>query len=177
PAASRCSAGEPVAVRFDADTDQLQVTGGLGLTGDTDPLTVCGWFKLASDRDDYSTFFEVRSSDSGDYLIVQTEENGTELVCFPSDTSGWSTSTNLSVGTWYFVALTVDDSGATLWWRTDAAETLSSQAAGQTPGETGLTVLTVGNDTFTEPLDGSACCVRVWNAALDGSELLAESNS
>src|SRR5690606_11856428 len=62
-------------------------------------------------------------------------------------------------------------------WRTDAAETLSSQAAGQTPGETGLTVLTVGNDTFTEPLDGSACCVRVWNAALDGSELLAESNS
>jgi hypothetical protein len=85
---------------------------------------------------------------------------------------------NFTVGTWAFVAATIDRTGSESWvYYADApATTLTREFAFGNPSSHLLdgNTFTIGGDGFGDPWAGSIAAVKVWNAVLTQAELTTE---
>lgn len=166
-------------VRFTAEGQVLKRTGGLGFAGSTVPYTITGWAKRLADRNTYSTMTYVGDGTTSDGHIVSTAPNGTTLMSEDITENGRVTGPTMTTEVWYFFASVVTSSSHTLYWRTDAASSLSSgSGAVNTSRQDNLTQLWVGDNPWpSEWFNGSVTSVKLWDAALTGAEILDESNS
>src|SRR5262245_54817827 len=88
-----------MAIRTDASGDFLNISSVTGLT----QATVMAWVKLSVDTNIDGTFFSFNGT--GQFLGV--DSTGTKLVIWNSSTGTFGT--DLTVGTWYHVAFTNDN--------------------------------------------------------------------
>lgn len=163
-----------MAARFDASTDVLsRSASGLGSTA----VTMCCWMLMDVDRNDWTSFMGADDA-SANWFLLTLDGSGapTGDVFSASTTGGFATGAAVSAGTWYFVAMVYDPSGTdTLYWAA-AGASLSSAASSPNPmtGANDAWTFRVGNNGFSEWLNGRVACGRVWTAALNSTEIAAE---
>src|SRR5206468_3430471 len=99
----------PTAVALDQSGDELRRTTGLPPITN---FTMMGWFRLTGDNHTYSTLLGLsHASSSGAYLTMMCCGNGSRQVSVWNG-AGLAFGSNLALGTWYHVAMTVSGGGA-----------------------------------------------------------------
>jgi hypothetical protein len=128
--------------------------------------TLMAWVQIATDRNSYSTFFYTNDTDN-EQFVVQTDASGTRLGCYIYDNA--VTGTDLTVGTWYHLAVTWDGSSARVYL--NGTLDITNTATGSD-----WTQVWLGRSTsfWDEPLNGNIAHVKAWNATLSQSEISAE---
>lgn len=117
---------------------------------------------------------------SGSYMI-ETAADGVTLE-FSENGGGASavTAGALTIGQWYFIALTIDSSATynlRLYWKPIMSPTLK-QVSGTTGNEGGLITVYLGvPNALTTYLNGSMAGVRIWQDTLSQADLELESTS
>lgn len=161
-----------MAVRFTSANSTYRVN----LNRPTGNLTVATWFKVSVDRNTYSTIFSVDGGGPTDgFVVAQTDNDGTTLQVFPVDSG--AINIPLTIGTWYFLGVTVSGTTATVRVRAQGGATFSS---GSVPliGAVEQTRLLIGTSSFDETgewLNGCISNFRIWSGvALSIAELEAE---
>lgn len=159
------------AVRFSASTMKYSRTAS-GLNMSTD-ITLCCWVKLAADRNAWSIPMGIGNGSSS-YIQFGFNATGTQLVVGAA-TGGISSSLNLAVGVWEFIALVFHFSTSVndeLWWGTAAP--LSTNTGGISAGFADTNTFYFSDDSFGDWLNGSVAAAKIWTAALTQTELEAE---
>lgn len=149
-----------MAIRFDASGDSLSRAR---LTG---AKTVMAWIYLAVDRNAYTVFFGL-----GDNAFVGTLSDGTSIIFYDGSVEH-STSGSLTVGAWQHVAFVGagDSSSDTFSVYLNGAQIGTGTRAANDAG----TNMYLGNDTYSEWLNGRLAHVKIWNAALTAAEIQQE---
>jgi len=156
-----------MAVRFDGSGgDDLAVNISFSAA---DTGTICFWAKISGDRDTWSSFVETRYVSGGDLLVLQTDSDGTTLLIW---TASGASGTNLTVGTWYHLALTSDPTGSTHRAYINGVLDITHAGTSRT-----WTKIRLGNDGSSEPLNGVIAYPKAWDATLTAAELLAEKDT
>lgn len=159
-----------MAVRMDADGEDY--TRALAL-GTQSALTFTCWFKISVDRNTYSTIFSVDNGLSDNWLLQAGADGTTVATVF--DASTQQGMGNLTVGTWYFVALATSGTTGTLYHRTAAATTLTAVTLSNVSGVNAAT-LRIGESPWGgEWLNGCVAGARLWLAQLTATEATQES--
>lgn len=160
-----------MALRCDANGDFLSRVAPLP----TPTLfSACLFGRLTSDTNAFQTLWQYDNG-SNQYVSLATASNGTTMTLFTTSTS--STLLALTVGAWYFFAVTVGGGTATAYAALAGSPALTSvsQATGTI---TGLDNIRVGNNSIgtTERWDGRLLGMRIWdNVVLTEGELRRES--
>jgi len=149
-----------MAIRFDASGDSLSRARLAGAK------TVMAWAYIATDRNDYTVFFGLGSNE-----LIGTDSDGTTLLYYDGATE--RTGSALSTGIWYHVAYTSngDDIGNGFTVYLNGASSITSAVRAQTSAGTNMYL---GNDQYSEWLNGRLAHVKVWSAALTAAEILQE---
>ena len=155
-----------MAVRLDAAADTLTRTVNLPTVT---AFTMMGWFRIVVDRNDYSGFLH-RGDTFGHALIVITGADGLRLEYYDSDAVGGLVGTTLVLGTWYHIAFTRSGDTRTVYLN----GVVDMQDTTGTPTVTD-TQMTFGNSFDSEFLNGRAAAIKVYDAVLTATEILAES--
>lgn len=156
-----------MAVRFDANTDGYVTTNGMPTTA----LTVSCWVRIAVDRNDYSNIWAYDDLSTTRRLSLATDADGTTLAVFDNNLTG-PIGPSLTVGTWYFTAVTFTGTTATLYWSTGGA---LSTTSGSVLAFAGPQQLWIARQAFGPYyLDGSLAAFKAWDAVLTSTELAAE---
>lgn len=162
-----------MAVRFDADGEDYTRTANLP---SQTVFTWCFWVVLDVDRNTWSTALS-QHIDTSNYTHIQTDEDGVTLTLFDSASTQIAIQA-LTVGTWYFVAVSRNGTGAnTNIYRAAAGAASLSAQTGQTLNSNFTpTVLQVGESAFgSEWLNGRIAAVKIWSGvALTQAEIEAE---
>lgn len=169
-----------MAVRFDAETDALKRTGGLGLTSDATPWTYCGWFCRRVDRNAFTGAFYIGDGTTSFGESIDTDGTGDPITSMDINGTDQIVGPNWVDDQWYFLAVTNTGTTKTFYWKADGVGSLSSgqDTTIDTTQLINCTQLWVGDVPWSaEWFNGSVCCARLWNAALSESELLSEANS
>lgn len=156
-----------MALRGDASGDSVSRTAGLM---PIDGFTAMGWFKLAVDRNDYTTFICFGHATDANIYIVQTDSTGTNLQLYNAFGEG-APDQALTVGTWFHAAMVCRGVGTQLlelWYNGTLLQDEDSQAA-PTAGK-----LWIGDNAFSEWLNGSWAAFKAWNVALSAEEIANE---
>lgn len=166
-----------MAVRFDGTSgEDFRRTANLP---NVNSFTVCGWAKLSVDTNTYATLFSLQDSGGPNYILLTTALDGTTLgIWGPGDGSG-TTLQALTVGQWFFWAVTCSGTGANQlisYYATPGATSLTSASRAAGVANYTPTRMSLGDDSFGEPWNGCIERVRVWDAALSTAELLQEMN-
>lgn len=160
-----------MSVRFTAGAGQpytATLTGGAQAN-----YTMAGWLNIQVDRNAASTFLGMESSGT-DYAYIQTAADGTTMQL--NDSFGVAVNTiALTVGTWYFFAISLAAGTGTMYARADSAAAFTTAAITGADTSVTLTTARIGDSQFSEPLNGSVAGVRMYSAALTAAELLLES--
>ena len=147
-------------IRFDASGDSLSRARLAGAK------TIMAWVYIATDRNDYSAFFGVAGNE-----LVETNNDGVTLIHY--DGSVDRTGSTLVVGTWYHLAyVSLGDAignGFTVYLNGVSNITASGRAAASSG-----TTMYLGNDEYSEWLNGRMAHVKIWNAAAAADEVAAE---
>ena len=132
---------------------------------------MCGWFKINTDRNNYSTLYDVYSSTFG-YNVVQTDATGTDLLMSNEEFNTLFLG-SLTVGTWYFLGLSISNSSSFARKRALGDPTFTSYSrAGQLAQANRLRI---GESHFgSERLAGAVAYFKLWSAGLSAAELEAE---
>lgn len=148
-----------MAVRFNASGESLSRARLSGAR------TLMGWFRIVTDRNDYTAFFG-----AGDNRLLGTDSDGTTLLFY--DGAVEFTSTNLTVGTWYHLTLTLssDASGGAFVAYLNGALSMNGNTSAADSG----TTMYVANDAYGEWLNGNVAHVKLWSAALSAAEVQQE---
>lgn len=140
------------------------------------PLSVCTWFKLSVDRNGFSTVFSIDpGNDSGSMVVCQTDQDGTTLHAYPLD-SGSGLALPLTVGTWYFLGISITGKNVTAKLRSQGAASFTTKTAVIYQAVNPRRLL-IGNSSYdtSEYLNGCVASFRLWNDyALTEAELEAE---
>jgi hypothetical protein len=159
------SQGAPVAsVRFDAVGDELVRTTNLP---PVTSFTMMGWFKLAASTGGYSTLLGLGPLSGNNAYLALTA--GTSLGVWTG--SGYASGPNLTIGTWYHIALTVSGTGpgqVQLYLNGVPTITLDGNAAVSSQR------LSIANDSAHDWTNGSAAAVKIYDAVLTQAEIAAE---
>lgn len=159
-----------MAVRFTASSQTYQATPGLG---NQSAMTMCGWGRIVTDRNTNSTFFAADDNASKSLMFQTTADGVTPLLY--DDTTGTSIELSaLTVGVWYFLAFTLSGTTATMYARAITDTAFSTNSLGGL-GARSLNRIDLGNNRYTEWLNGNLEAVKVCTAALTADELWAES--
>ncbi|MFI6904893.1 hypothetical protein ACIBKY_26770 [Nonomuraea sp. NPDC050394] len=134
-----------MAVRFDADGEDYVRTVTIGSTS---TFSLCFWAKLSVDRNNYSTFLCLDDDSTSDLLVIGASSDGTTL--FISTEAAAEDLTALTVGTWYFVGVSVNASTTIVRLRAQGAGSFTSFTPPLGSGTTDITRLRLGNPC-TEP--------------------------
>ena len=164
------------AVRFSASTMKYSRSAS-GLNTSTS-ITWCCWVKLAANRGTYSM---VLASDnaSANYVQLATRSDGVSYSLL-STSGGANSAYTFPVGTWVFIAATMDISGGNDYlYRAQApATTLSNDFIFTLPtGWNDANTFYIGNGGYGDWLNGSVAAVKIWTAALTQTELETEMTS
>jgi hypothetical protein len=148
-----------VAVRFSADAQDFTRTVSLGTV--TQFSVIC-WVKISTDRNTNSTVWTLDNG-NGDYLAVCTNTDGTTMKFFTESNSSGSAQ-NMTVGTWYAVACSVNGVNGSMWTRaiTDSSWTAITWTNG-TANTTGTTFRIGEHPGGGLWLNGAVAAMKVWN--------------
>ncbi len=180
-AGQQCVSGAPLAttgVGFNDPQDRL-VNPPAGFPASPSSWTFATWLRIAVDRNTYSAFFTIEQPVGHPFQSNElvTLPDGTTLVFF--DPSGASaTLGQLTVGTWYFAAISVGPGGALSTWLAPEGGNLN-KVTGHAFVIDHIEISYVGSSNFTavEYLNGSMALARLWNGVLSDAEILAEFHS
>lgn len=129
--------------------------------------TWMAWCRIATDRNAYSTFVQTNATDT-QQACLQTGADGTTLSLYIYDNT--VTGTNLTVGTWYHLAITWDGTSARAY--VNGVLDITNTATGSTWNE-----IELGRSYWGEPLDGNIAYVKAWDATLNSTEIATEKAS
>lgn len=155
-----------MAIRQDATGESLTRTANLP---SATSATLMGWFKISTDRNTYTAMMAFGPSSPGNYYAVMTDVDGTTMALWNGGT--FPTGTNLTAGTWYHLAMTVNGAGGgTLLSYVNGVQDISSSTIG------GLTLATIyfGNDVDGDWLNGCYAAIKVYDAVLTADEIKQE---
>jgi hypothetical protein len=158
-----------MAVRFDAD-ENYSATYTLGSQAN---YSVTCWGRLAVDRNDYTTFWSFDANSDGTAFILQTDIDGTSSFVWDDIVAGMvGAGPALTVGTWYFFAVCVAGTSGALHYRTATTgfTTVTWTGAART-----ITNFLIGDDRYTEWLNGNVAALKFWTAGLTLAEVANES--
>lgn len=151
-----------MAVRFNASGEALARARLAGAR------TIMGWFRIVTDRNAVSTLLV-----AGDRRILVTGTNGTTLRFY--DGVSYYSGTDLTVGTWYHLTLTIaDDSYGTCIAYVNGVEDINRAFAGATDSGS---MMVLGNNGIDQRLDGNIAHVKMWSAVLSVDEIQQEMHS
>lgn len=143
--------------------------------------TFCCFMKLVKST---STFTIVFAFDDGGGINAHQLGSDSDGLSFGIWEAGvFTNATTLTVGVWYFVAVTFDGTNTKVYWAnqdTGAALAVSShaQSAGsKTITATQLLLGTAGDGLLTEAINGRTVGARLWDRALSSDELQQERTS
>jgi len=135
--------------------------------------SMCGWGKIVTDRNAYSTFLSMETTGSTQWNELITDTDGTTLIL--TDTSGQATVGAMTVGTWYFMGLSVSGTAAKAYFAAQGAASLTTVTRTiSTVSPLSYVTIMSGDLSTAEWLNGEMARVRVWNAQLTDAEMLAE---
>lgn len=167
------------AVSFDDQQDRL-VVPNTAWPASTTSWTFASWVRLAVDRDEYSAFFTIEqpAGHSTEYNELVTLGDGTTLTLWDHSTGAAITLGQLTVGTWYFAAVSVGPNGAASAWFAPQGGTLSKRTGTVAiVDHVEMSYLGASNFAFTEYVNGSMAMARLWNGVLTDAEVQAEFTS
>ena len=169
-----------MAVRFSAAGQHYTRTLSLGAQTQ---WTACCWAKITTDRNAFSTIWALDSSNT-DFYILQTGSDGATLGLYSDISAGTpieGAERALTIGTWYFIGVTVNGTNGTMISRAvgDSAFTSVSWTSASDPApapSTTITNLRIGEDIFTPDwLNGCVAAFKLWTgASLTVDEMAAE---
>jgi len=138
-------------------------------------LTVCCWARIDTDTNYYATVWQI-GKDNNNYASLETLVDGTTMATWLGVTA--LSMVNMTVGSWYFLAMSISNTGViNAYWATPG----SSLSVAQTGGPLGLTAPDK-NHVFTdvyvggEHFQGSIYSLKVWTAVLSQNEIAREMN-
>ena len=124
------------------------------------------WVYITTDRNDYTVFFGLGSNE-----LIGTGGDGTTLLHY--DGTMERTGSNLSTGTWFHLAYVSNGdalaNGFTVYLNgaADITYTVRSLTSAGTN-------MYLGNDEYSEWLNGRMAHVKIWNVALTAAEIQQE---
>lgn len=160
------------AVRFSASGNHYsRLTDGITSSVD---LTVACWVKLVVNRATYSMAWASGGA-AGRYTQFGTNGGGVRYS-LSSTAGGGNTTNDFTVGTWYYIAFTLDKVGAldSMWLGTTTTLTNVSTIFTHPTGLNTADTMYIGTDSFSNWLNGSIACMRIWLAPLTQAQLEAE---
>lgn len=164
-----------MAIRFDASGDQITASANLPSTPRS--FTIAGWFKISTDRNTYSCFMNL-SADTNNAVFLETDSDGTTATLYVYNAGAFTgqAGPNMTVGTWYYLAITSSSSGSCkLWYAPYGTWTLSSVTNSRAAGTWTPNLLAIGDSVFTgEFLNGCVDNFKMWTAELTQAELERE---
>lgn len=134
--------------------------------------TMACWGRIDVDRNAASTFLDFDDGVGTDYVILQTAADGTSLQVVESFNVVGTIA--LTVGTWYFMAVSVNAGTGTLYVRPLGTPTWTTLALTGLKSSLSMVNARIGDSVFAEPLNGSVTAAKFWFAALSQAELDAE---
>ena len=163
-----------MALRVSAENQAY--TGSLGL-GSQANFTLCLWANISVDQNAFSSAITLDGGATTDSVGFQTTTDGVQQRIVYDD----SNATNLAimtVGTWYFMAVSVSGTTGTAYMKTASAATLTATTAN--PTTSGFTLNNIRMSTFTDAgqwMNGRIAHVKLWTAALTATEMFVEANN
>jgi hypothetical protein len=179
----QCSLSPPLqlsAVGFSLQSVQQLKAPPSAFPASTTSWTFATWVRLDVDRDQYTAIFTTETPTghptSGVELV--TAPDGTTLTIFSYQVGADVTVTTigaLTVGVWYFVAISVGPGGAARAALYDGAGGVTrSSGTVAVLDSIALVYLGASNFAFQEYLNGSMARSRLWNGVLSDAEVAAE---
>lgn len=160
-----------MAVRISATGQALSSTS----TAVGFPVSLLCWGYITTDRNAFSTFVAIDNNATTNTLILDTDSDGTTLNAYSDPGAHLATGPNMTVGTWYRIAVTVTAGGAGTLYYGAAGAALSSAAMSGTLTATGLTVSRAGVSAVSgEWLNGRVANRKTYTAELTAAEIEAE---
>jgi hypothetical protein len=161
-----------MAVRFDADGEDYTRTTNLP---SATTFTLCLWLIIDTDRNTFSCPISLDAG-TGNYVYFETDADGTTLKLWEGDDAVTPSGPNvvLTVGTWYFIALVRNGTGANSGTVYSAAAGVAALTSGQRTLDTSFTpnTLRIGESPFGgEWWNGRVAAVKIWDAALSQAEI------
>ena len=138
-------------------------------------FTTCGWFKLQATASGTNSTMIGADAGSSSYWVVFVASGVLQI-----DTNGGTLNTGYAptVDTWYFVADSyVESTGIHTLRIAPDGGSMSTFTSVALDGIEGGENLFVGGNGFTAWFEGSIAAVKVWDAALSGTELADERTS
>lgn len=161
-----------MAVRFDASTDKFSATTGLPTSS---TYTITCWIYFSVDRNMYSAAWDLPGSTANDaptWQYVGANITGTNVFFAHSDETELSPLTG-AISTWYYTA--VSRSGNNIsFYRAAEGVALGAAATVTVPAITPAKLWVGGTSYTDEWLNGRIASFKMWNAALDATEIAAE---
>ena len=161
-----------MAVQFNAVGESYSRAGNLLGTA---AFTVAMYVRIDTDLNTASAFLMVDDAASAYFYIGTASTDGTTFVVDDGGTNVINTGVSMTVGTWYYVALTYNgtNTGNTYIATLSGGSLANTSGALVDPPTAGVTTR-IGNDGFGERLEGSVAHVRIWAAELTSGELETE---
>lgn len=164
-----------MAVRFDANSDRLLRTSDL--IDYNAAYTLMGWIYLSSDLNTAVRIFNLNNNTLTDEDMLGLDVNGTTLRAraIIAGSGNFSTGSNLSVATWYHLAMVRDAAAALKIYLNAALDTTGTR---NITGRTANTRLEIGAATGgnSNRFDGRVAYIKAWSAALTLEEVAQEMN-
>jgi hypothetical protein len=160
-----------MAVRFSSDASSYSRTVSLGATTQ---WSVSCWVKISTDRNTFSCAWSLDSGAASDAYVLLTGSDGTTIGVY--DESAPRATRALTVGTWYYIGISVNGANGTMVSRSasDTSFTVSTWSTGS--ASTSISTLRVGRSPNTsEFLNGCVAAFKWWHGAtLTQAELETE---
>lgn len=160
-----------MSVRFSASGQEIARTASIPAA---DSFSICLWVKRVGAAGGYEYFVSRDNSDvsaSGVVGLGYDASNNFELQCWPQGQSFFSTT--YSDGEWFFAALTNGGGTARGYAARATDATFQTATRANTFTYTGGKLF-FGRNSYDEWWNGPVCALKVWNAELTESELMAE---
>lgn len=163
-----------MAVRFSGSGQDYTRTISLGAQSQ---WSVSCWVKITTDRNDWSTAWSLDQDSGGrlGFTTLRTDTDGTTLLFVANDddvTNVSKTIRALTVGTWYYVGISVNGANGIAVSRaaTDTSSTVVTWSDG--PASVMHGTWRIGEDFFgSDWLNGCVAAVKWWGASLTQAEL------
>jgi hypothetical protein len=134
--------------------------------------SICSWVKLSVDRNDFGTFFAFQSTNS---IMMEVGSDGTTLDIWDDSVGGTvGTTVALTVGTWYFVGMSVAAGTNASFMYVRAANAATATTATWTQAARTLTTLWLGQNQYGEWYNGPQAATKWWLASITQAEMDAE---
>jgi hypothetical protein len=163
-----------VSVRFNATADDLR-RSSLGFGAQTAWTFTC-WGQIVTDRNNFSTLWTIANtvSDTTNNALLQTASDGTSLEYFDGGT-GTHSITGLTVGTWYFIGISVNGTSGFAKVSADGSGSFTTVSLSGLASSTTHNFLMFGDSTFNaEFLNGRIEAAKWWSTNLSQAEVEAE---